>query len=228
VTVDLFGRRAAFPDAAPCPVIEDAAQSIGAGPPRGRAAIVSFFPTKNLSALGDGGAVLTNDEAFAARITLLRSQGAPVKHRHVTVGGNFRLDALQAAVLRVKLPHLRTGIAARRARAIRYHELCAGARLPPEITLPPVDGSHVFNQFVIRAPRRDALRAHLADAGVGSEVYYPVPLHLQECFGELGYRPGAFPKAERAAGEVLALPIQPGLTLEAQVRVVDELARFYR
>jgi dTDP-4-amino-4,6-dideoxygalactose transaminase len=227
IPVHLYGRPAAALPAAPCPVIEDAAQSLGAGPPRGLAAAVSFFPTKNLGALGDGGAVLTDDDALADRVTLLRSQGARPKYHHLAIGANLRLDPLQAAVLATKLPHLPRWTGARRAHADRYRAIFAAARLPDELRLPAPHADHVYHQFVIRTPRRDALRAHLAAAGVGTEVYYPEPLHLQPCFADLGYRPGALPVAERACAEVLALPIQPALTEAAQAYVVDRIAAFF-
>ncbi|HEY6179433.1 MAG TPA: DegT/DnrJ/EryC1/StrS family aminotransferase, partial [Kofleriaceae bacterium] len=212
---------------APCPIIEDAAQSIGAAPVRGLASALSFFPTKNLGALGDAGAVVTDDADLADRIALLRTQGARPKYHHVAIGGNFRLDPLQAAVLRVKLPYLSAWTAARRRHAERYRALFAAAPVPPELRMPASHPAHVHHQFVIRAPRRDALRAHLAAAGVGTEVYYPGPLHLQPCFAELGYRPGAFPVAERACREVLALPIHPALPPAAQDFVVEQIAAFY-
>jgi dTDP-4-amino-4,6-dideoxygalactose transaminase len=226
VPVHLFGHPAALP-AAPCPIVEDAAQSLGGRRVAGRAAAVSFFPTKNLGALGDAGAVLTDDAELAERITLLRTQGARPKYHHVAIGGNFRLDPLQAAVLRAKLPHLAAWIAARRRHAERYRGLLAAARLPDELRPPARHPDHVYHQFVIRAPRRDALRAHLAAAGIGTEVYYPEPLHLQPCFADLGYRPGSLPVAERACREVLALPIHPALTTAAQDVVVEHIAGFY-
>jgi dTDP-4-amino-4,6-dideoxygalactose transaminase len=226
VPVHLFGHPAALPDA-PCPIVEDAAQSLGAGPVRGAAAAVSFFPTKNLGALGDAGAVLTDDAALADRIALLRTQGARPKYHHLAIGGNFRLDPLHAAVLRAKLGHLAAWTAARRRHADRYRALFAAARLPPELRVPAPHAAHVYHQFVIRAPRRDALRDALAADGIGTEVYYPEPLHLQPCFSELGYRAGAFPIAERACREVLALPIHPALGAEAQAHVVERIAAFY-
>jgi dTDP-4-amino-4,6-dideoxygalactose transaminase len=226
VPVHLFGHPAQLPDA-PCPIVEDAAQSLGAGPVRGRAAAVSFFPTKNLGAIGDAGAVLTDDAELADRIALLRTHGARPKYHHLAIGGNFRLDPLHAAVLRAKLPHLPSWIAARRGHAERYRAAFAAARLPAELRLPAPHPAHVYHQFVIRAPRRDALRAHLTAAGIGTEIYYPTPLHLQPCFAELGYRPGAFPVAERACREVLALPIHPALAPAAQDYVVDRIAAFY-
>ncbi|HEY0195809.1 MAG TPA: DegT/DnrJ/EryC1/StrS family aminotransferase [Kofleriaceae bacterium] len=225
-TVHLFGRPANLPETS-IPIIEDAAQSLGAGPVRGTAAAVSFFPTKNLGAIGDAGAVLTDDAALADRLSLLRGHGARPKYHHLAVGGNFRLDPLQAAILRAKLPHLARWTAARRGHAERYRALFAAARIPAELRLPAPDPAHVYHQFVIRAPRRDALRAHLAAAGVGTEVYYPEPLHLQPCFAALGYRPGSLPCAERACAEVLALPIHPQLPADAQAFVVEQIARFY-
>ncbi len=227
VPVNLFGLPAALPASAPCPIVEDSAQSILAAPVRGIAAALSLFPTKNLGALGDAGAVLTNDAALADRIALLRNHGAQPKYHHAIVGGNFRLDALQAAALRVKLPHLARWTAARRAHAAHYRELFAAARVPDELRLPPADPAHVYHQFSIRAPRRDALRAHLTSAGIETAIYYPMPLHLQPCFASLGYRAGSLPRAERACSELLALPIQPGLEAAAQARVVDQIAAFY-
>jgi dTDP-4-amino-4,6-dideoxygalactose transaminase len=227
VPVHLFGHPAALPEA-PCPIVEDAAQSLGAQAVRGRAAAVSFFPTKNLGALGDAGAVLTDDAELADRIALVRSQGARPKYHHVALGGNFRLDPLQAAVLRAKLPYLPAWTAARRRHAERYRALLGAARLPAELRLPAPHAAHVYHQFVIRAPRRDRLRAELAAAGIGTEVYYPEPLHLQPCFAELGYRAGSLPIAERACREVLALPIHPALAPQAQDFVVERIAAFYR
>ncbi|HEX3760825.1 MAG TPA: DegT/DnrJ/EryC1/StrS family aminotransferase, partial [Kofleriaceae bacterium] len=188
---------------------------------------LSFFPTKNLGALGDAGAVITDDPALADRVALLRSHGARPRYHHVAIGGNFRLDALQAAVLRVKLPHLAGWTAARRERAARYRALFAAARVPGELIVPGDAPGHVYHQFTIRAPRRDALRDHLTRAGIGTEIYYPVPFHLQPCFADLGYRRGAFPHSERAAAEVLALPIHPELAPAQQAYVVDRIAGFY-
>lgn len=171
--------------------------------------------------------MLTDDPALADRIALLRTQGARPKYHHLAIGGNFRLDPLQAAVLRAKLPHLAAWTAARRGHAERYRALFAGARVPPELRLPAPHPAHVYHQFVIRAPRRDALRAALAADGIGTEIYYPEPLHLQPCFAELGYRAGAFPVAERACRDVLALPIHPVLAADAQAFVVERIAAFY-
>ena len=227
VPVHMFGHPATLPATA-IPILEDAAQSVGGARLRGRAAAVSMFPTKNLGALGDAGAVLTDDSELAERIALVRSHGARPKYHHVVLGGNFRLDAMQAAVLRAKLPHLARWTAARRAHAAHYRELFAAIKLPPELRLPAAHPEHVFHQFVIRTPRRDALRAHLAAAGIGTEIYYPEPLHLAPCFAHLGYRDGSFPVAERACREVLALPIQPRLTDVMRVAVVEQIAAFFR
>ena len=227
ITVHLHGHPASVPSA-PCPVIEDAAHSVLDTPLRGLAAALSFFPTKNLGALGDAGAVLTDDPALADRIALLRTQGARPKYHHIAVGGNFRLDALQAAILRAKLPHLTAWTAARRAHAARYRERFAAATLPPELRLPADHAGHSYHQFCIRAPRRDALRGFLRDAGIGTEIYYPEPLHLQPCFAALGYRAGSLPIAERACAELLALPIHPALPRSAEDVVVDRIAAFYR
>jgi len=224
IPVHLFGRPAMIPSV-DVPVIEDAAQAIGSGPVRGTAATLSFFPTKNLGAIGDAGAVLTDDAGLADKIARLRNHGARQRYHHDLVGGNFRLDAIQAAVLRAKLPWLDRWTAARRAIAARYRSLFASARVPAELRLPADDPAHVYHHYVIRAPRRDALREHLAAAGIGSEVYYPVPLHQQPCFAHL--RSPALPIAERAAREVLALPMYPSLATPAQQLVVDEIARFY-
>lgn len=225
IPVNLFGYPAALP-ATSIPILEDSAQSLGAGPVRGIAAAVSMFPTKNLGAIGDAGAVLTDDDDLADRIRLLRSHGARPKYHHIAIGGNFRLDALQAAVLRAKLAHLPAWNHARREHAARYRDLFAQAGLAAEIRLPAPHPSHVYHQFVIRTPRRDSLRAHLTAAGIGSEVYYPEPLHLAACFRALGYVAGDMPEAERAANDVLALPIQPAT--RAHALVVDAIARFFR
>jgi dTDP-4-amino-4,6-dideoxygalactose transaminase len=226
IPVHLYGRGATLP-AARVPIVEDAAQAIGAVPVRGAMSCLSFFPSKNLGAFGDGGAVITDDDAHADRVRLLRTHGGRPKYTHHAIGGNFRLDALQAAVLRVKLPHLGDWTAARRRNADRYRALFAAARLPAEIRMPDDAPGHIYNQFVIRAPRRDDLRAHLAKAGVGTEIYYPVPFHLQPCFQALGYQPGQLPHAEAAARETLALPIYPELTEAQQAYVVARIAAFY-
>jgi dTDP-4-amino-4,6-dideoxygalactose transaminase len=218
--------------AAGVPVVEDAAQSIGAvykgraAGSMGTVACFSFFPSKNLGGFGDGGLVTTNDERLAHEMRLLRNHGAEPKYVHKRVGGNFRLDELQAAVLRVKLPHLPKWTAARRANAARYRELFAEAGLLACLTLPvePEGYHHVFNQFVVRVPNRDRVRAALSAAGVQTEIYYPIPFHLQECFASLGYQRGDFPQAEAAADSTLALPIYGELTGEQQRAVVRALA----
>jgi len=209
-------------------VIEDAAQAIGAvhqGQAAGTAGhygCFSFFPSKNLGAAGDGGLIVTRDERRADTLRILRSHGASPKYHHRLVGGNFRLDALQAAIVSAKLPHLDDWTAARQRHAALYDELFAEARLlnSQQIVLPRVvTDRHVFNQYIVRSPRRDALKAALQSRGVMTEVYYPVPMHLQQCFAPLGLRAGAFPESERAARETLALPVYPELTDE-QIRYV--------
>jgi len=225
--VHLYGRRARHPDVGDIAVIEDAAQAIGTGAVRGLAAGLSFFPTKNLGAFGDAGAVLSDDEAFAERVRLLRNHGAKPKYYHALVGGNFRLDAIQAAILRVKLGQLEAWTAARRRNAERYRALFAAANVPAELVVPSDSPEHIYNQFVVRAPRRDQLRAHLREADIATEIYYPRPFHLQECFAHLGYGQGAFPHAEAAANEVLALPVYPALSEDQQAYVVDTIAAFY-
>jgi dTDP-4-amino-4,6-dideoxygalactose transaminase len=214
------------------PLIEDAAQAIGATYKGrmvggvGRVGCFSFFPSKNLGAFGDGGLVTTNDDALAASLRRLRVHGADRQYYHQVIGGNFRLDALQAAVLRVKLPHLAGWTEARRRNAARYDELFADAGLTGRVTLPVAAPHcrHIFNQYVIRVPRRDAVKAHLESRQVGCAIYYPVPFHEQACFAYLGYRTGQFPHAELAARETLALPIYGELTAEQQHYVVAVLA----
>ncbi|CAN5835145.1 DegT/DnrJ/EryC1/StrS family aminotransferase [soil metagenome] len=227
IPVHLFGLPAVLPTA-PCPIVEDAAQSIGAAPVRGTAAALSFFPSKNLGAIGDGGAVLTDDPELAQRIILLRTHGARPKYHHVAIGGNFRLDAVQAAVLRVKLPHLAARTARRRELAGLYRSVFAASRMPSELRLPRDTPEHVYHQFVIRVPRRDALAEHLTLQGIATQVYYPEPLHLQPCFSELGYRAASMPIAEAATREALALPFHPDLTEADVVYVVDRTVGFYR
>ena len=207
------------------PVMEDAAQSIGAvrngrkACSMGRLGALSFFPSKNLGAFGDGGMIVTNDEALAARCRMFRDHGASPKYYHKFVGGNFRLDALQAAVLRVKLRRLDAWSAKRASNAAYYNQRFAGTPVKTPVITP--GNTSIYNQYVVRVPRRDALRERLTAAGIGTEVYYPVPLHLQECFASLGSKPGDLPNAEQAAREVLALPIYPELTEAQQARVVD-------
>ena len=228
IPVHLFGRPAALPKVN-LPVVEDAAQSIGACKLGGIMSCLSFFPSKNLGAFGDGGAVLCDDAQMADKVVLLRAHGSRPKYVHHVVGGNFRLDALQAAILRVKLPQLAGWTAARRANADRYRRLFAGSPgIPPELRLPADVPGHIYNQFVIRAPRRDGLREHLGKQGIGTEVYYPLALHLQPCFAGLGFRAGDFPHAEAATREALALPIFAELTEEQQRFVVTQIAAYYR
>jgi len=228
-------------------VVEDAAQAIGAEYRRNRAGSVgdlgclSFFPSKNLGGFGDGGMVVTNDPDLADRVALLRGHGYRPKYYNKVVGGNFRLDPLQAAVLSVKLPYLDGWTEARQRNADRYRRLFHDAGLAADsvdsggqrddaISLPEETGQgrHIYNQFVIRSSNRDALMAHLKQSGIGTEIYYPVPLHLQECFAGLGYGPGDLPHSELAARETLALPIYPELTVEMQESVVEAVRGFYR
>jgi dTDP-4-amino-4,6-dideoxygalactose transaminase len=216
------------------PVIEDAAQAIGATYKgrqvggRGTLGCFSFFPSKNLGAIGEAGLLTSNDAGLARRARLLRVHGMEPKYYHHAVGGNFRMDELQAAVLRVKAPHLAAWTEARRLNASRYGRMFETAGLLERVTLPtePRDRRHIFNQFVIRTPDRDALKRHLDSRGVGNEIYYPVPFHLQPCFADLGYARGAFPNAERAASESLAIPIYGELTTEQQSTVVNAVAEF--
>ena len=212
-------------------ILEDAAQAIGARD-RGRAAgsigqagALSFYPTKNLGGFGDAGAVLTDDPALAERVVQLRLHGQSDAYHHERVGGNFRIDALQAAGLRVKLGRLDGYTAARRAAAARYDELLGG--LP--LTLPAVaaDQHHVFNQYTVRCPDRDGLCEHLKARGIGHKVYYPLPLHLQPCFADLGYREGDLPESERAAREVVSIPMHPTLRPDQQEEVAAALRGFF-
>jgi dTDP-4-amino-4,6-dideoxygalactose transaminase len=224
------------------PVIEDAAQAIGStykSRPLGAIGAFgcfSFFPSKNLGAFGDAGLLTTTDAVLAERARLLRTHGMKPKYHHHLVGANFRMDALQAAVLRVKAPHLAGWTEGRRANAARYRGLFRDAGLDSPrpgsgqaaITLPtePADRLHIFNQFVIRTPDRDALKQHLDERRIGNEIYYPVPFHLQPCFADLGYRRGDFPHAERAAEQSLAIPIYGELTLAQQEQVVASIGQF--
>lgn len=217
-------------------VIEDAAQAIGAESQGRRAGSIghygcfSFFPSKNLGAAGDGGMVVTNDAARAEKLVCLRNHGSKPKYHHKIVGGNFRLDAIQAAIVSAKLPHLDQWTNARQRNARMYQQLFSEAGLDATrdgsttVVLPAVvSDRHIFNQYVIRVFRRDQLQTALRERGVGTEVYYPVPMHAQECFAYLGYEVGAFPETERAAKETLALPIYPELS-ELQLRyVVDSI-----
>jgi dTDP-4-amino-4,6-dideoxygalactose transaminase len=216
-------------------VIEDGAQSIGAEY-RGRAAqsigdigCISFFPSKNLGGFGDGGMVLTGDEEHARKLAALRVHGAPKKYFHEWVGINSRLDSLQAAVLRVKLQYLDSETAARQKNADRYRQNLTGAGLPIGLPQPACyQTRHVYNQFVIRAPKRDQLKAYLQENGVGTEVYYPLSLHQQACFRDLAYREGDFPESEKAAREVLALPVHSALSGQDLDYVCQQIRAFYR
>ncbi|MDQ8165070.1 MAG: DegT/DnrJ/EryC1/StrS family aminotransferase [Gemmatimonadota bacterium] len=240
VPVDLFGQIAPVEDiqrlAPRTPIIEDAAQSIGArrsidGEWRmaGECATIgtfSFFPSKNLGGYGDGGMMVTQDEALFNRLMRLRTHGSVKTYYHEEVGFNSRLDALQAVVLRAKLPHLAAWSAKRRENAAYYSAAFADISdiVPPYVE--PASES-IFNQYTIRVPRRDALKAHLAAKGVGHSVYYPLPLHLQECFAYLGYKQGAFPESEKAANEVLSLPVFPELTRAQLDEVVAGVRSFF-
>ena len=217
-------------------VIEDAAQAIGARwkgrsvGSLGTCGCFSFFPSKNLGGAGDGGMITTNDPQLAEKLRTLRVHGARKKYRYESLGINSRLDALQAAILRVKLRYLETWTNGRRKNAETYLELFTEYDLADQLALPlaPVGSFHVYNQFSICAPRRDELQECLRNWGISTEVYYPSPLHLEPAFGYLGYRGSDFPKAEAACREVLSLPIYPELTLEQQRIVVAAIARFYR
>jgi dTDP-4-amino-4,6-dideoxygalactose transaminase len=219
------------------PVIEDAAQAVGAEYDGRRAGswgsigCLSFYPTKNLGGFGDGGLLTTGNAKLADKLRLLRTHGMRPRYYHHVVGINSRLDTLQAAVLNVKLPYLEGWTAGRQDNAKRYTELFALCGLDRVLGLPRIAPlcRHVWNQYVIRVPdgRRDALRTHLAERKIGTEIYYPVPLHLQECFSALGYERGTLPESERAAEETLALPIFPELTAAEQQTVVREIAAFF-
>jgi dTDP-4-amino-4,6-dideoxygalactose transaminase len=242
VPVHLFGQSADLDpimqaaDRAGIPVIEDAAQAIGSSyksrPVGGIGAFgcFSFFPSKNLGAFGDAGLLTANDNALAERARLLRTHGMKPKYYHHLVGGNFRMDALQAAILRVKAPHLAGWTEGRQRNAARYRTLFRDAGLDGAVTLPadPVDRTHIYNQFVVRTPDRDGLKHHLDSQGIGNEIYYPVPFHVQPCFADLGYRRGAFPLAERAAAESLAIPIYGELTAAQQETVVSAIGQFVK
>ncbi len=218
-------------------VIEDAAQAIGSEDARhqracsyGDIGCLSFFPTKNLGAFGDAGMCVTNDAALAERMDILRVHGGKPKYYHSFIGGNFRLDELQAAILNVKLKHLDAWTEGRQHNAAFYDAAFAKAKLGDAVQTPKATpgARHIYNQYVIRVRDRDGLRAHLAASGVGSEIYYPIPLHLQQCFAYLGHKVGDFPQSEKAAEETLALPIFPELS-EIQLQyVVDSIAAFYR
>ena len=249
VPVHLFGLSADLDPllhvahAAGIPVIEDACQAIGARYQNrfvgslGAIGCFSFFPSKSLGGFGDGGLLATNHDALADRVRRLRVHGAQRKYSHEMIGGNFRLDTLQAAVLRVKVPHLAEWCERRRKNAERYGRLFSEAGIGAGIRAGirdggvalPVEASscyHTYHQYVIRTARRDELRAHLESCGVDTAIYYPMPLHLQECFRDLGYAAGAFPRAEAAARETLALPMYAEITEDQQAYVVRCIAEF--
>jgi dTDP-4-amino-4,6-dideoxygalactose transaminase len=242
IPVHLFGQCAEMEAidriarAAGVAVIEDACQAIGASRHGVKAGVLgdlacfSFFPTKNLGGFGDGGLVTTNDARLADAVAMLRVHGSRTRYVHEAIGINGRLDALQAAVLTVKLAHLDRWTEGRRRNATRYERLFEQAGLAGRVTLPVTQPGnyHVFNQFTIRAQKRDELRAWLTDRGVGSEIYYPLPLHLQDCYRSLGHQKGDFPESERAAEEVLSLPVYAELTDEQLAYVVEQIAAFYR
>jgi dTDP-4-amino-4,6-dideoxygalactose transaminase len=241
IPVHLFGRCADIEpilkaaDQSKVYVIEDAAQAIGAQDEQGRQAgtmgdigCFSFFPSKNLGAFGDGGMVITDNEKLAGLLNVLRIHGAERKYYHKIVGGNFRLDALQAAILRVKVKYLKQWNEKRRQVASRYRRLFEEMSLLDRITLLKDSPGHIYHQFVARFPERDRLQAFLRDKGIETAVYYPVPLHLQDCLRELGYRRGDFPHSEKAAEESLALPLYPELTHDDQEYVVAQIKEFYR
>jgi dTDP-4-amino-4,6-dideoxygalactose transaminase len=243
VPVHLFGQMADMETllavAAPrrLPVIEDACQAIGArrrvqGEWRragelGWTGTFSFFPSKNLGGWGDGGLIVTQDDALAERLRRLRLHGGAKQYHHDEIGTNSRLDTLQAAVLLAKLPHLADWSARRRAHAAHYDGALAGLS---QVRAPVVDAAneHIFHQYTLRVERRDELQAHLKARGVGTAVYYPVPLHLQPCFAHLGYRAGRLPVSEQAAGEVLSLPVYPELTADQLDHVCGAIREFYR
>jgi dTDP-4-amino-4,6-dideoxygalactose transaminase len=242
VPVHLFGQMApmerlmALASARGLAVIEDAAQAIGArqrvaGKWRvagelGTTGAFSFFPSKNLGAFGDGGMMVTQSDKLADRLARLRTHGGRKEYDHEEVGFNSRLDTLQAAILLAKLPHLPAWNAARRSRAACYNDGLAGLS---GVVAPFTDPSneHIFHQYTIRADRRDGLQEHLKRAGIGNKVYYPKPLHLQSCFADLGFAKGSFPEAERAAAEVLSLPVYPELSDDACEAVIETIRAFY-
>jgi dTDP-4-amino-4,6-dideoxygalactose transaminase len=217
-------------------VIEDACQAIGASQGNKRAGILgdtgcfSFFPSKNLGGFGDGGLITTNDKALADSMSMLRVHGSQVRYLHEAIGFNSRLDALQAAVLQIKLKYLDQWTEGRRRNAERYRRLFAQTKHADRVMLPPTapGNFHVYNQFTVRAPKRDELRTFLKEKGVGTEVYYPLPMHLQNCYHDLGHQKGSFPLSERAAEEVMSLPIYPELTEAQQSYVVEMIAEFYK
>ncbi len=237
IPVHLYGQMAdmdaimAFANQHNLAVIEDAAQSITStykgkkAGSMGTTGCFSFFPSKNLGGIGDGGMIVTNDEQLYNQLLIMRNHGSKPKYYHSYIGGNFRLDPIQAAALLVKLPHLDNWSAARRENAAYYNQKFANC---DSITTPYIspDCVSIYNQYVIRVPRRDELVAHLKQNQIGCEIYYPLPLHLQKCFAYLGYKQGDLPNAEQAAREVMALPIYPELTHEMQDYVAETILNF--
>jgi dTDP-4-amino-4,6-dideoxygalactose transaminase len=242
IPVHLFGQCADMPaineiaERKKVKVVEDACQAIGAAQQGKRAGILgdtgcfSFFPTKNLGGFGDGGLITTNDKALADSMAMLRVHGSQVRYLHEAVGINSRLDALQAAVLHIKLKYLDQWTEGRRRNAERYRHLFALTKHAGRVVLPPTmpGNFHVYNQFTVRAPKRDELRSFLKEKGVGTEVYYPLPMHLQNCYHDLGHQKGAFPQSEQAAEEVMSIPIYAELTEVQQSYVVEMIGEFYR
>jgi len=242
IPVHLFGQCAdmaainRIANARKIPVIEDACQAIGAGQGNKRAGMLgdtgcfSFFPSKNLGGFGDGGMITTNDQALADTLSMLRVHGSRVRYLHEAVGINSRLDALQAVVLHIKLKYLNQWAEGRRRNAATYDRLFKQAGLLERVSVPTTHAGnfHVYNQYTIRASRRDDLRSYLKDKGVGTEIYYPIPMHLQNCYKNLGHKKGSFPISEQTAEQVLSLPIYAELSDSHLTYVVDTIAEFYR
>jgi dTDP-4-amino-4,6-dideoxygalactose transaminase len=218
------------------PVVEDACQAIGAAQNGARSGVLgttgcfSFFPSKNLGGFGDGGMVTTNDQALADSLSMLRVHGSRVRYLHEAIGINSRLDALQAVVLHIKLKYLDQWAEGRRRNAATYDRLFKQAGLLDRVAIPSTDDGnfHVYNQYTIRVSRRDDLRAYLKDKGIGTEIYYPLPMHLQNCYKDLGFKKGSFPVSEQAAEQVLSLPIYAELSDNQLTYVADTIAEFYR
>ena len=218
------------------PVIEDACQAVGAEQNGVRAGVLgatgcfSFFPSKNLGGFGDGGMITTNDQALADALSMLRVHGSRVRYLHDAIGINSRLDALQAAVLHIKLKYLDQWSEGRRRNAAQYDQLFQQAGLEDRVTIPVIQTGnfHVYNQYTIRVSKRDDLRTYLKDKGIGTEIYYPLPMHLQNCYKDLGYQKGSFPVSEQAAEQVLSLPVYAELSDRHLAYVVDTIVEFYR
>ena len=242
IPVHLFGQCAdmaainRIANARKIPVIEDACQAIGAGQGNKRVGVLgdtgcfSFFPSKNLGGFGDGGMITTNNQALAESLSVLRVHGSRVRYLHEAVGINSRLDALQAVVLHIKLKYLDQWTEGRCRNAATYDQLFKQAGLLDRVTVPTTDAGnfHVYNQYTIRVSRRDELRSYLKDKGVGTEIYYPLPIHLQNCYKDLGHKKGSFPISEKAAEQVFSLPIYAELSNSHLTYVVDTIAEFYR